>query len=59
MKTIQILAVVGLGVGAFLLLTRYQKKTEQALFWPTQYAPSWSDNITGNNATNNNGVINV
>lgn len=59
MKAIQILAVVGLGVGAFLLLTRYQKKTEQALMWPVQYAPVWSDNVTGNNGANNDGIIYV
>lgn len=59
MKAIQIVAVLGLGVGAFLLLTRVQKKTEQALMWPAQYAPAWSDNVTGNNAVNKDGIIYV
>lgn len=59
MKTLQIMAVIGLGVGAFLLLTRYQKKTEQALMSTVQYSPAWGDNVTGNNKANNDGVIYV
>lgn len=59
MKSIQVLAIIGLGVGAFLLLKNRSKKQNSALLYPAQYAPVWSDNITGNNGVNNDGIIYV
>lgn len=59
MKSIQILAIVGLGIGAFMLLKNRTKGQNSALLYPAQYAPVWSDNVTGNNGANNDGIIYV